>query len=205
MPPEAGIARLSLSGTSDGVAHFANVFHVFVPGGGELDTEERLELLDDLVSAFDGSGFYDGMIADAEVNNARLMMSDGEVLSPVEQAVTTLAGTDEGEHVTGAAACVISWKGGWSYRGGKPRTYLPGLSDEWFASPIQLDATRVVAQRAAALELIANIEALTGAYGDDVRLGALIGNTSTFEGVFYRFTSALVTQQIGTIRRRAHG
>jgi len=202
MQPPAGIARVALSGTSDGVSHFANIYHVNAAGIDPDSNEQWAELLDDLVTAFDGSGFYDQMIADAEVNNARLLGSDGTVFLAAETAVTTLAGTDTGEHVDGASSCVISWRGSWSYRGGKPRTYLPGLSDEWFASPVQLDATRVSAQRVAALALIANIAALTGSYGSNVTLGALIGNTSVSPGNFFDFTSALVTQKIGSQKRR---
>jgi hypothetical protein len=192
-----------LTGTSDGVAHFANVFHVRCADISDFSPDVALELLDDLISAFDGSGFYDQMIADAEITNARLRVSNGVIWTPVEQAVTTLAGTRTGEHVGGQTAMVVSWRGTWSYRGGKPRTYIAGLDDEAFASPIQLASDIVVAQRAAAVELIANILALTGAYGSDVQLGALIGNNATASGAFYPFTTALVTQQIGTIRRRA--
>ena len=203
LPAPSGVGRLSLRGFSDGVSEFVNVYHVKSTTIDPDDVEQCLELLDDLVSAFDGSAFYDGMIADAGVVNARLLMSNGTTAISVEQAVSTLNGADTGEHVDGSSACVISWRGSWSYRGGKPRTYLPGLSDEWFASPIQLDATHVVAQRTAALALIANVSALTGSYGSDVSLGALLGNTSSSAGTFSPFLTALVTQQIGHQRRRS--
>ena len=203
LPAPTKIGRVSLRGFSDGVSEFVNVYHVRASSIDPNDVEQCLELLDDIVTAFDGSSFYDGMIADAGVVNARMLMSNGTSVLSVEQSVTTLNGADAGEHVDGSSSCVISWRGAWSYRGGKPRTYLPGLSDEWFLSPIALDAAHVVAQRTAALALIANIGALSGSYGSDVELGALIGNTPSAAGTFYPFLTALVTQQIGHQRRRS--
>lgn len=200
--PPAGVIRLTISGTYDGSSKWANVFHLNAPSADVSSSTQLHQLADDVEDAFDNAGLYDGSKDSFGANLMRLVASDGANLFNWEQVVTTLSGTDTNEYIAGGSAAVISWKGAWHYRGGKPRTYIGGLTDEWFLHPYQLNGAYTVPLQTAAFDLITNIGELDGAYGNDVELGVLIGNTAAAAGVFHPFTGAQVTQQVGSQRRR---
>lgn len=202
VPPPDGVCRFTLSGTYDGTSTFANVYHVLAGSLNPLSTSQMNDLIEDLIGAFDASGFYDNMSDTCGVDLASLVASDGSSLYGADLSVSSLNGTLTGGKNAGGIAAVVSWLGTWHYRGGKPRQYLPGLTDGWTATPTLLDATLVTSQEAAAEELITLIQALSGSYGSDVALGALIGQTSSSAGIFYAYNGARVSQQVGSQRRR---
>lgn len=196
--------RLTLSGTSDGVSKWANVFHLYVPGSTASDLTEMTELVQDTGDSFESSLFYAGQIADFGCDLLHLEASDGTNIFSYDYSPAALVGTDTGDHVTGGICAVVSWQGAWHYRGGKPRTYVGGLSSTWMNTPVLLDSGHCADLQSAAVGLITQIGAQSGSYGSAVVLGVLLGNTASSAGTFAPFSGARVTQQVGSQRRRNH-
>jgi len=199
--PPAGVGRLTLEGT-DATANWANVFHVYAPGN--ILTDPRVAgLAQDIGLLFETNLFYANCSGGLGVAKATLAMSDGSTIVVGESALG-FSGTDTGTPMPGAVSCVISWLGAWHYRGGKPRTYLPGLTTSWLNSPTQLDGGLLASQTLNALNTMTSIDAYSASDVPSLSLGVLLGNTPTSPGTFAPFTGVLCRQQIGSQRRRNH-
>ena len=204
LPPPDGVGRLTFSGTFDGVSKWANVFHVYAAGIDAGNPTEVADLLADLTDAFASGLFYAGQAGDFGSDLQTLDVSDGTTGHVAMGTSTSLIGSDGSGDVIGGAAAVVSWLGDWHYRGGKPRTYVGGLTKDWMATPVLLDAGHISSLHDAALATLTLIQALSGSYGSAVSLGALLGNTPTSPGTFAPFSGARVRQQVGSQRRRNH-
>lgn len=202
-PPD-GVCRLSLTFESDGVSRAVNVYHLYAAGIDAGDPAQVTDLLDDVVNAFQSSLIYAGQIADFGCTGTHIDVSDGTGIHSADGTAAGLVGTDSGDHVTGGIAVVISWLGDWHYRGGKPRTYIGGLSTTWMNTPVLLDGSHCADLQAAAVGLLDLIRSLSGSYGSAVSLGALLGNTAGSAGTFAPYAGARVRQTPASQRRRNH-
>ena len=200
--PPADVCRLALSGTVQTHSRFANTFHLYAAGADVSSPTILASLLSDVVSAFASAEFYDAQSDDCGVNKAQLVGSDGTDLYSVEQDGLSLAGTDTDANINAGTAVVVSWKGAWHYRGGKPRTYLPGLTTGWITDAVTLDSGRTASLLDAAVALLEAISALSGSYGSAVSLGVLLGNSPTSHGTFAPFQDVTVLDRPASQRRR---
>jgi hypothetical protein len=160
------------------------------------------DLLADLIGALENADFYSAQSTSYGGQTAQLDMSDGATILSVSDSATALIGSDGGTELMGGPCAVVSWLGSWHYRGGKPRTYVGGLTEGWVDGPSQLDAGHRASLTTAAVAAITLIAALSGSYGGVVILGALLGNSPTANGTFAPFTGAVVKDQVGSQRRR---
>lgn len=112
-----------------------------------------------------------------------------------------------------AAACyVISWKLGLRYRGGKPRTYLPGPPSSSVTNGSDVASASLSALAAAAVSFMADVNALTSTNVTAVQLGTVsfftAGGSETVPPtyrtppVFEPFTGSGARAKIGSQRRR---
>ena len=202
MVPPADVGRLTISGTFES-SHWANVFHLYLPGN-TLDPDSISTLLEAINDGMTTSLFYAAQANDFAAELMKLDLSDGSTITSGE-IPCTLAGTDSSAHVFGASAVVISWLGSWHYRGGKPRTYVGGLTEGWLNEPTVLDSGHVASLQAAAVDTLEGIDGLSTANAPSVSLGVLLGNNATSAGTFAPFTGARVNNYVGSQRRRNRG
>lgn len=204
LPPPSGVCRVSFSGTYE-ASHWANVFHVYCPTMDPTSLTQCVDLLTAIENVFVTDLFYALCASDFAATYAQLDASDGAGITSVNDVPTGMAGSADGSHAPGGTAMVVSWLGGWHYRGGKPRTYVGGLISEYIVEPTQFDGGPVGDMQSAANDVITSIAALSGTYGAVVIMGALLGNSPTSAGTFAPYTGALVRNQIGSQRRRNKG
>ena len=202
LPPPAQVARVTLSGTFVDTT-WANIFHLFAAGMDVSDVGQMTDFLTDLIAAFESSEFYDAQSNELGVTVCKGVFSDGTDLYSQEiDGSPIFAGTDDGGPWSGGVAALVNWHGAWHYRGGKPRTYLPGLTEGWADAPGLLDGSHVASLAAAASALMVDIAAMSGSYGSAVSLGVLLGNSATEAGTFAPFTGVSVQSRPCSQRRR---
>lgn len=199
--PPADTCRIDVNYTYE-LAECTTVHRIYIPGGSS-DPVDLLALL----GAFVGIGIanlIELMSAALVVNTARLDYSDGTSSVIVMGGFSTIAGTHGGGVLPASDAAVISWLGGWNYRGGKPRTYLPGLTQDRLASTQSLDLGFTASLAARAIDTLSEWAAIPSAHPafPVVTPGVLLGNTVASPGTFAPFTGCVVRPQIGEQRRR---
>ena len=199
--PPADVSRIDVNYTYE-LAQCTNVFHLYTPGGS-TDPVDLLALL----GAFVSDGVLDiitNMSTALQVTTARLAYSDGAAVTIVEGGFSSIHGNHSADVLPASDCCIISWLGAWAYRGGKPRTYVPGLTTDRLASTQSLDLSFCASQAAQAIGMISDVSAIPGTHPayPVVTLGALLGNTTISAGTFAPFTGAVVRPQIGEQRRR---
>lgn len=103
------------------------------------------------------------------------------------------------------AAAVLSWKIPASYRGGKPRTYIGGLSTGDFASTRTLSSSEVGNMETSALAFLTAVNGITLTGVTGTALGTVsfqhLGAWRT-PPIFYSYIAVGVQQRICTQRRR---
>lgn len=199
--PPADVSRIDVNYTYE-LAECTNVFHLYTPGGS-TDPVDLLALL----GAFVSDGVLElitNMSTALQVTTARISYSDGSAAIVVEGGFSSINGDHEADVLPASDCCVVSWLGGWSYRGGKPRTYVPGLTVDRLSSTQSLDLGFCSSQASQAIAMIAAVAAIPGSHPayPSVALGALLGNTVSSAGTFAPYTGAVVRPQIGEQRRR---
>ena len=138
----------------------------------------------------------------------RIDASDLTGLSSNSGAWTgTKAGTATGTGIASNVAAVISWQIAARYRGGKPRTYLPGVANNFLGGAgYNIWTTAfVTAAQAAAVEVLASINAiLTPSFS--VTMGVYsfyTGHALRPTPIFRPYTGAKVHERVDSQRRRS--
>lgn len=201
--PPADVCKISIRGVfNDGHSNWANVFHVLAAGMDESSDSQRGDLLGDIENVFAETSFYANSLGDYGSTELQIDASDGTDIFSTVFASSTLIGSDTGSPAPASACLVVSWKGSWHYRGGKPRTYRSGFGAGHMDDPQTWESSFVTSQQTSAVDVIEGIAALSGTYGSAVSLGVLLGNNATAAGTFAPFTGAVCDQGIKSQRRR---
>lgn len=104
-----------------------------------------------------------------------------------------------------AAALVVSWLSNVYWRGGKPRTYLPGPTSSAIDSGTVVNSSTRTSLGTAANNFRSDVNALTQGTITGTQLGFLSfrsGNAERIPPVFFPYTGAIVHLRPGTQRRR---
>lgn len=108
----------------------------------------------------------------------------------------------------GSCAAVINWSISAYYRGGHPRTYMPGVIAGNTNGINQLTAAYQASIAAAANLFLSDVNALVGAHILTTKLGTVSfqsGNAWRVPPIFRAFNGASTRQTFGTQRRRLGG
>jgi len=170
-----------------------------------MDTQSGTQLFDfatDFENALASALFYTQCSNATGSTEIQVNGSDGTTIASQVIATSTLVGTDTDTELAGGTAAVISWKGSWHYRGGKPRTYLPGLTVSALVDASTISGSWGTSLQTAAVNLITEVAAMSGSYGSSVSLGVLLGNNATSAGTFAPFTGAGINPSPCSQRRR---
>lgn len=200
----AGTVRISINGTKQG-SSWANVFWCNLTGGVSASQAD----LDAWTTAFQAAykaQLQAVMTTDCTYGTARatLFVSSTAVLEST--IAMTGAGTNAGTILNDNSACaVFSWLSTVYWRGGKPRTYLPGLTNAATTDAKTLTAGTITAYKAAAAAFRTAVNALTSGAITGTQLGFVSfqsGNADRPAPLFFAITGVTVHGRIGTQRRR---
>jgi hypothetical protein len=196
--------RVAVTGTDRGQA-FANIFRAQLSTSSTISQTD----LDTWTLAFFNNyktNFQASLPADVTVSNAKAILytpGNNELIS--SQGVG-YAGAGAVSGSPGAASKVVSWLSTVYWRGGKPRTYLPGLvSADLTAGTDQLTAGVVTALKTAAAAFRTAVNAQVAGTITATVFGFVsffTGNAPRPTPLFFPITGSTVHPRVGTQRRR---
>lgn len=125
------------------------------------------------------------------------------------ESTTLVVGGDSGPTLDAAAAFLISWRVTATWRGGHPRSYIPGVVQDRLNDPATFTSATVTEVTTAAEEYRATTSSLSppGSF-HDLRLGCVRATSSGSPldpQVFVPFVGAICRTVPGTQRRRLIG
>lgn len=204
--PPAGTVRVAISGTQATQA-WTNVVYLKLTDDG-TETSADLKTVVDIVNAAYATRFKPFMAATLTITDVKAtwILAGGGALE-YENSVS-IAGTAAGALVADNCCYVINWAINQYYRGGHPRTYLPGLVVGNATGGNQITTAAQAALATAAANWITDCNAATGVHVSATALGTVSfarGNAWRTPPVFYGYKAASVRNIIGTQRRRLGG
>jgi hypothetical protein len=157
--PPGGTLQVAISGDFDG-APWTNIFHAAVDG---YEAAVEADVIG-LVHQFYNS--YIGAITPEQSSELTALRADGilwqddgtELLGSYSNPV---AGGDGGVVLDASVAVVISWRVAAHWKGGHPRTYIPGIVQDRLDTTRQFSTATVTAFQAAANAFVASVVSLT--------------------------------------------
>lgn len=196
--------RTAISGTINGV-NWANVFHCQLTTSSSISQAD----LDTWTTSFQAA--YKTNFAPRSNSNVLYVLAKTILYSPGGSALTssiamTGAGTNAGTPISdNSAAEVLSWLSTVYWRGGKPRTYIPGPVNNNIGSNNSLSGAEVTALTNAGVAFRTAVNALTAGTITGTTLGFVSffsGNVERVPAVFFAVTGARTHPRLGTQRRR---
>jgi len=198
--------RIAISGNfGAGSPNWANVFHAQLTTGSAITQAD----LDTWTTSFQAAfktrfaPVQGNIVAYVLAKNVLYTPGGGELISNIAMTGT---GTEAGTNQDSLTPCkVISWLSTVYWRGGKPRTYLPGVMTVDSADSRSLTATAITNAKTAAQNFRTDINALLPGTITGTTLGFVSfsqGNAPRTPPVFFPFTGATVHPRMGTQRRR---
>jgi len=196
--------RIAITGTVRG-QNFANVFHAQLTTGSTITQADFDAWTLDVFNQYK-TNFQAVLGTDVTVSSSKAVLyapGGGELVST--QGVS-YAGTGTPSTGAGAQSKVISWSSGVYWRGGKPRTYLPGiLTADLTAGTDQLTGAVVTALKTAALAFRTGVNGFVPGTITGTNFGFISfrsHNADRIPPVFYSITGAVVHPRVGSQRRR---
>ncbi|MGH3593189.1 MAG: hypothetical protein ACRDRF_19420, partial [Pseudonocardiaceae bacterium] len=196
--PVVNSVRVAVEGLTPGGVNWANIFWLLTtapstPAPSDCDAlaaavyakyqARILPLLgSDLVLKAAVANFYGSQ--PTQVVGAHLEDDNGGSANPVE---------------VDSLSAVISWIFPATWRGGKPRTYVPGLPSEAFTSSNRLDPTFISALETAASNFRTDVAAISVSPFSGAHLGVMSffsGNAPRIPAVAFNITGATVHPRI---------
>lgn len=201
--PPVGTARVAISGHQDAGNPWVNVFWLNITATTHVAAD-----LNNVLNTIANS--YSTRFSSYQLNTtlytqikASWLYASGQV---VENTQTLSAGGVGGTtESTDATATLVNWAISDYYRGGHPRTYLPGTPGNKITNGRNLDSTYASAVASAANGFLSDVNAATHGGISAVALGTVrfaSGNAWLSPPVFRAFGGASVNPIISTQRRR---
>ena len=138
-----------------------------------------------------------------ELKGVWIIPGGGEI---VGSDTTVRGGSHAGTQMPNLSTCaVINWRVDKYYRGGKPRTYMPGVAEAVTSDFVHLSTTEIANYQTRAATFRNSVNALTAGAITDVKLGTVSFVSKGDWRVppeFWPFNGASVRSVIGTQRRR---
>ena len=199
-----GTARVAIQGTHRGT-NWANVFWCNLSGGATAPQADLDAWLTSFANAAKANLYTPCVNTVTFVQaKATLFQSGGTVLQSLS-AMTGTGGAAVAEIDDNSACYVVSWTSSVYWRGGKPRTYLPGVQQGSSTDGHTLVAGDRTAVAADAAAFRTAVNALTHGAITATSLGFVSfnsGNTARPSPLFFNVTGATVHGRLGSQRRR---
>lgn len=195
--------RVAISGTLNG-QNYANVFHALLSTASTIAQAD----LDAWLTSF--SAQYKTSFATLIANGVSFKDAKALLYAPGGGALAsdyTMSGSSSGgTAVIDQAACtVMSWNSAVYWRGGKPRTYFPGVVGGSTADNKSITSGAAGTWGTAGAGFVTAINALTHSSITGTQFGFISyfsGNAPRSPAVFFPITGAKVHLRFGTQRRR---
>ncbi len=196
--------RVAINGVVKGQP-CANVFHAQLATTGSITQAN----LDTWTLAFFNAyktAFQALLPSDTTISSAKCVLYTPGNQELISTQGVSYAGTGTFISTPGAASKVISWLSTVYWRGGKPRTYLPGLASGDLATGSDtIQPTPLAATKTAAASFLAAVNALTATSITGTAFGFVsfrTGNAERPTPLFFPFTGSTVHPRVGIQRRR---
>lgn len=202
VPPQQTV-KFVVSG-AQGNANWANVFWIYVGGINQQQAD-----LDGLTSAFGEMYFAQlgtMLFPDTSVKLCQATFFNGPQSALHSNHAMTHVGTSAGTPINEKSACrVLSWNSNVYWRGGKPRTYVPGVATADTTDGMTLVPASKNQYAINAQNLHVAINALNFGNFTQSQHGFVsfhTGGTLRTPGVFFPITGGTAHGRIGSQRRR---
>lgn len=201
--PGVGMIKMVNSGNSGGT-EWANILWLATDTSATPTEDDLTALVDAWITDWEENIFTHLSTAFHFTNcQAVMFLSDSSEL--VSDNAVDFAGTDETGVLPANAAMVLSWGISAYYRGGKPRTYLPGIPLSFQESPNSFTSGSLTEIAGGAASLLSEINSYTTSPFDGVQLGVLsfsTGGAYRADALFRPYTGVGVHPRIDSQRRR---
>lgn len=197
-------ARVAIAGTVSGNS-FANIFWVQLTSTSSISQSDLDAWLTSFANQYKTSFSARQGTAVAYKQATATCFTPGTSVLQSSQAMTGNGTVATGNLPDTSASKIISWLTSVYWRGGKPRTYLPGLSTAETTTNFSLTSAEVTALQTAASGFRTAINALTQGTISSTSLGFVSftsGKVPRPAPLFFSFTGAKVHPRFGTQRRR---
>ena len=199
--------RIAISGSFEG-AKWANVFWTQHTVSG-TPTQANVDTLAAAFAAAMNNRFKNHQMANTAYTQvkATFFTPGGGAINSV-QPLTTVGTDVSGGNLPANCAIVVSWKANVYWRGGKPRTYLVGVSTNDMnlaANSVALTSTAISAVDGNAALFLTDVNALTAGAITGTALGFVsfrTKNTDRPTPLFFPIIGHAVHARLGTQRRR---
>lgn len=202
-PPPPGTARVAISGTCQGHA-WTQVFYLQLTGSAI--TVNDLQTLANDIEGFYSTNLAASMPSVWALTDIKIVYIPSAGSEVVYEGTYSLVGTNAGTIVDNAASClVIRWAISAYYRGGHPRTYMPGVMTSLVTNGSNIDPTNGSAFATKYNAIRNGINATTTTNITAVVMGTVSfqsGNAWRVTPVFRPFTSVSYNPKLGSQRRR---
>lgn len=203
IPP--GVARVAISGTFF-THRFVHVFYLQLTH--TTVTVNDLQSLADEISTLWNTNIAPKSVSNVTLTSVAVTFIDAPGSEVVYQGTYSHAGTYAGTAVNDASLCyVVNWKISAYYRGGHPRTYMPGLTTADITNGSDINSTSASGVATAWNTFRNSLNAYTTTNISAIVMGTLSFQTANAwrtTPVFRPYTSVSVNPKAGSQRRRIH-
>jgi hypothetical protein len=198
--------RLAISGIF-GATAWTNVVYLKFTDDGTQTAADLKSIVDAAVTAWT-TRFAALLSSGLTMTDAKATWITGSGTALEYEASYTHPGTASGSVCPANVAAVVNWSINQYYRGGHPRSYIPGILLANTVNDNQLTTGFQTALATASVNWMNDVNALTATHVSAVALGTVSFQRAKnwrVPPVFYPFKSAGVRNYIGTQRRRIGG
>lgn len=207
-PTLAGTVKLEIGWTGPNAQPARNIMYAFCSNPGDVPTLLAMatNLYDALTST--GGSFYllEYLSTSWALTSVTAIDNSGTSDNYAQYTATTAGSEGSGAPMSNQVAIGVSWTIDSRYRGGHPRSYIPGVQSTILASGSgsQLAASFITNIQTAANNIITRFNAGTLPGTDTEELGTIryAGKTGGPYPKFYPFQGALIHPRLDTQRRR---
>lgn len=202
-PPVRSI-RVAHTGDISGLP-WAAIQWIHADGASDI-TGADLNALATFVGNSYGSNIISHMDSATRLTHTHVSLYSADLDLLEGDAAFSLAGSVVGLQCPAQVCIGISWHVTVGYRGGHPRTYVPGVPISMLSAANTVGGTFASSLAAGATTYLSNVNGYTtGAFSDGIHLGTMSfvrARAWRTPPVFLRFISATVDERLDTQRRR---
>lgn len=202
--PPPRVIRVAVRGDVGGQP-FVNVFHAQTDAPGPQANEDIGEFLDEFKAALISSGVYDACHTSVHVTQLTGVLQTDEDNALVAQVSSSIVGAQSGTVLPASVCYVVSWLSGAFWRGGKPRTYVPGLITASVDTNHSLADSDKATFAGNWADLRTAVNAITTDSIDQTTMGFVsyaTGGAWRSSSVFFGYTGSTIHDRLASQRRR---
>lgn len=209
LPGLPGLAKLVMNWIGPAGRVAKNILHAFMGSAVDMSNTANLQALaNNLMTTFGSSGLQSSITHNWTLSSVTARDASGTSSNAVTSTNSPLTGTDVDDGFPPGTAVVISWASAITARGGRARTYLPGVPQTCVsaAGNSQLSTTFANSLKSQAETWRTSFNSTTtGLAGGAETLGTVsyyAGHAILATPIWRPFTGARVHERIDSQRRR---